>query len=53
MTQQVEHQRTNKYGNTFQAGGSIIKDYLKQIMNMNLGEKQKAFYNWVLQNGRF
>jgi len=52
MTQQLKYQRTNKFGNTFQAGGSIIKDYLQQILSMNLGEKQKVFYQWILDNGK-
>jgi len=52
MTQQIQHIRTSEKGNQFIAGGSIIKDYLNQILSMNLGGKQKAFYSWVLQNGR-
>ena len=52
MSKQIKHQRTNKFGNTFQAGGSIIKNYLQEILSMSINLKQKAFYFWILQNGK-
>ncbi|MAH46017.1 hypothetical protein CMI37_09305 [Candidatus Pacearchaeota archaeon] len=50
-TKQIRHLRTSKDGLVFEAGGSIIKNYLKDLLRITHG-KQKEFYEWVIRTGK-